>query len=385
MKRLFSVAVMVLALGMSASAQLQYRSWNKGPLTWHDFQVLRNVADAKAFEQSAHPEDTLSGVAEELASGSWLQYTFRLKHSDTLANGITADRTRVVACMEPRLSWVAAESMTDKELHYNQVVFNLCEIQCRMFQPEFDRGSAPDQDLLESVGKYAQSDEMRFNYESGYGADSAVVERWLDSTNRLLAELPEKAELKISYIKDWGVGAHIGAGYSLYLGGTGWTFRNPLSFDFGFEGIYGRSSWMMEMLIGGAGTKQHFDLDGVVFASGERYTWLQMFLGYGYYLLQKPRYNLMPMVGYGLSMIGANYSAEDMASEGCGSWIAGIVADYNFSNHISDVFYDGTRMQEVYGLRMMLYASGSKLYGYNEPMINLAVALNFGAHPIKLR
>lgn len=366
MKKLFAIAVMVLALVSGASAQLQHRTWDKGPLTWQDFQVYPSNADS--------------------LNASWLQYSFKLTDTDTSLAGVKMERLRVVAYMEPKLSWVVEGRQSTTELHFNQVLFNLAELQARLFQSSFDRATdgVSYQDLMQSVADYCQADETRFMLESRDGADSLVVARWLDSTSRLLAEIPVCDMPRIKDAKSLGVGAHLGVMHTVHLGGLTKTFRNATSFEFGMEGLYGRSSYMFDFAIGGGGSKRHYQLDGVNFAKGTPYTWLQFWMGYGYYAVRQIRYSVMPLAGFGLSTITKG-SDEESFSTACGSWIAGVAIDWNLSNEIYAPMYDGIRGQSLTGARLMLYASRSKLYDYNGVSMNVALLLNFGEHMVRFK
>lgn len=362
---------MALALITGANAQVQKRLWTDGPLKWADFKVL--------------PTDS--------ASTSWLQYSFEVLPLDTL-QGMIVSRDKLVCYMDPQQSWVMDDYMTDRELHYNQVLFNLAEIQCRMFQPSLDMGYSPLEidSLLIVVAGYCQVEEDRFVYESNVGQDSAVVARWLDSTNRLLAEMPSAAQARVADAPGWGLGAHIGMGYSWLGKGIDATFKNAYSFQMGVELLNRRHSFMWDMIIGGGGSKRSFIFedggDTLYYPVGHRYTWFQMDFDYGYYVVHKDKFAMMPFVGFGFSSISATYGYGDeapMYGDACFSWFAGVACDWIMRNRVSGLFFDGTREREETGLRVMLYAARSALCGYNTVSANLAVSLNFESRSAKLK
>lgn len=380
---------MLLALTIGAGAQLQprldgdssqavgvggpgrsgrpVRLWDRGPLTWGDFKVL--------------PSDSVHT--------SWMECMFRLDSTDNIG-GMKMCRTKVVCEMDPSASWVMDDYMTDQELAYNQVLFNLAEIQCRMFQPSLDLNQSPleGDSLLMCVAGYYGVEEERFVWESGGGQNGDVVTRWLDSTIRVLAEMPAQSQVRVVPTNELVIGAHMGVAYTSLGRGLNFTYRNPVSFEFGFEFGKGRHSFIWDILIGGAGSKESFTLQDYTFPVGKTYTWMQMGFDYGFYAVRQPRYNVMPFVGLGLSSIMASVGPdEDDPSFGdaCGSWMAGVAVDWAFHNRVSCPFNDGTREQEESDVRLMLYASRSALYGYKCVSLNAAVVLNFGLRYVKTK
>lgn len=377
---------MVLALTLGANAQLQprlegdssqavsvddlgragrhVRLWNRGPLTWSDFKVL--------------PSDSVHT--------SWLECSFRLDSMDNIG-GMKMCRTKVVCEVDPLASWVMDDYMTDQELAYNQVLFNLAEIQCRMFQPSLDLNQSPleGDSLLMCVAGYYGIEEDRFAWESDGGQDSAAVARWLDSTNRVLAEMPAQDQVRFAEAGSWWMGAHLGMAFTHPGGGLVNTFRVATDFEFGFELGVKRSTFMWDFAIGGGGTNRSYTLDGYTFGSGKPYTWMQMWLGYGYYALREPKFSLMPFVGIGISTISSSIGMGDDAltfSDECGSWVAGLCFDMALMNHVSCPWGNGVREQDEVDVRFMMWAARSALCGYKSVSYNLGVVLNFSVRDV---
>ena len=417
LKTLFLVQFVLLLSGAGLMAQPQVRSWDKGPLTWADFQGVAPWKVAPKFDSSAIAVETevqtpeaakvageeiavefdssaiavpvagFEGAADE-ASGCWLEYTFVIRNVNDTVAGLQASRSKLLCVMDTKLSWAEEEARTGLNLRYNQVLFNLAEIQRRSFQPLLDRGDSgmSYDDILGTVLAYSASEEQRFNMASDMGADSTVVNRWLDSTNRLLMEIPAEPKLNIVYTGE-GFGVHLAMGTTLLGKGLQQTFKPSFDFEFGFDMATKRHLFMWNFLIGGGGSKRDFVLDGAHFLKGHSYTLFDTYLGWGYEVLNYRRLTLAPFIGGGLTMIGASYSYDDEVtfSDVCLSWFGGLMADWKICCDISNCDHSGERSLDYLSLRLMVYASRSKLAGCNDVSLNLLLAINGGEKFLKFK
>ena len=361
----------------SAGAQKQaaapLRTFSQGPLTWADFQAA---------------------AAPDRSSDCWLEYSYLFDTVTRRSHGARYLVNQLSCLVDPQLSFARPEVRTPQMLAYSQVLFNLAELQCRYLQPVLCQSGwdyASDS-IVALAFKQNDYDVKLFHYESYYGTDSLAVFRWLDSTNRLLAEMPSAAQARVADAPGWGLGAHIGMGYSWPGKGIDATFKNAYSFQMGVELLNRRHSFMWDMIIGGGGSKRSFIFedggDTLYYPVGHRYTWFQMDFDYGYYVVHKDKFAMMPFVGFGFSSISATYGYGDeapMYGDACFSWFAGVACDWIMRNRVSGLFFDGTREREETGLRVMLYAARSALCGYNTVSANLAVSLNFESRSAKLK
>lgn len=357
---------MGLAFVVEANAQftvndghsdLSIRTWNQGPLTWKDFQ----------------------GQAPENSVDNWLEYSIEWMIAEDTIGKTHFEHYKMVAVVLPSSSWVDSSARTTTNLHYNQVIFNLAEIQCRCFQSMLDKTSTEDEmdSIIRMAMAYATDEEQRFSDCCNFGADSAVVESWLDSTSRMLKEMTY--QIPATKTVGWGMGAHLGMGYT-YLGkGLSAKMGNPIAFDMGFEFLKGRSSFLWEILIGGARSKSSFVLEDDLFVAHSSYTWMSMSLGYAFYALMTPTWNVAPFVGVGLEAIGVIFD-DSSVSDICASWYAGVMADLHLHRSLS-IWNDCS----VTSARLGLYASHSNLQGIKCVSLNMLLALNFSFSEVKFK
>lgn len=369
------IAIALILIGQTVFAQAEsgakLRAWKHGPLSWNDFKEYPSIEDP--------------------VNGSWLHYSFELVPEDTLINGFRTNRLVLTATMDKDSSWVLSDHKTQQELRFNQVIFNLAHIQCCLFQSTLDRGTGlkSEGEFLTQVGRFCMMDEDRFVEESDAGRNEEVVNRWLDSTIRLIATLPQDSIPQYEYSKKGiGYAAHLGTCYSaLVYGNQTVVFGNPLSFELGFEADFGPHAFMWDTRIGGTVSKVPCTLDGSNFSRGELFTWMYMGFDYGYYLYRKDKMALIPVAGIGFTCVSKTITEDYSVSDACFSATAGIAFDWNTRRTVSypDFYEYAERAQEEIGFRVKAFVSNTNLCGSRALSINTALCVNFGSKPVKLK
>lgn len=367
MKRIAILLVLAATAIGALQAQHAPREWGRGPLTWDDF----------------------TGPVPPNNVDNWLEYNFTVKRVEEKLDGMNLMHLRLCCNMYPELSWAAESAKTDLNLKYNQVVFNIAEYQSLCFQPLLDQGNTgmDIESVLQMALSYSAAEEQRFSNESDMGFDTAVVQRWYDSTNLRLSEL--KAENgyhpRVEYT-GIGMSANFSLGTTIHGRSLAETFTPAFDFGFGFDMGFKRNVFLWDMKIGIGGSRQDFVLDDVYYLAGSSYTWFQTFLGYGYSVLDKPRFSLTPFVGLGCSMIEEDDPMSDeIYSDVSGPWLAGVMADWKFTCSISDCDQWGERTADYWSLRAMLYVSRANLCGCRSASITLSLAINGGLKNLRLR
>ena len=307
----------------SAGAQKQaaapLRTFSQGPLTWADFQAA---------------------AAPDRSSDCWLEYSYLFDTVTRRSHGARYLVNQLSCLVDPQLSFARPEVRTPQMLAYSQVLFNLAELQCRYLQPVLCQSGwdyASDS-IVALAFKQNDYDVKLFHYESYYGTDSLAVFRWLDSTNRLLAQLPTQPPLKPHYsgsifALNIGLGfAHIGGNYTQAL-------LDPIIFHFGAHMGSHRSAFFWDLNAGGNFSRQPFFLCSRAFDAYTDYSYLQFYFGYGYYLLQRPTFAIMPLAGLGCAGISATQvegssASTDYADFGF-SFMAGVNFDFKLNRRFT--------------------------------------------------
>lgn len=368
MKRFF--VVFIALLGITVSGNAQQHLWEEGPLTWNHFGGSDTIGDT--------------------LGGSWMECIFMLTTADDTNGNNTNCRTRMVCYVDTILSQANARYRTPIELMYNQVLFNLAELECRCFQTILDETyrNYDDDELLMMTFEQYKADETAFNIASNDGHDSTAVTHWLDSTYNLLSLLPRTDEYHLVPVRrHWGMAADFSLGFNSLGKNLTETFSSSFTLGMGVELIHGHSALLFEMDAGLGHLAKTFEPDGLHFIMGDDYTLLQLRLGYGYYVIQKDHFGLMPFLSYGFNSITMSYPYDEdtQYSDLCGSWFAGLMIDFSTTGTTLCPDDEGVRPHESFGLRTKLYVSQANLANYSGIAINAALSIRFSNRPVKIK
>ena len=362
----YYILVICLLLSLAAQAQDHVRTWNKGPLTWNDFKVVR------------------PSVGDE---HSYLEFTLDISTTPEERYGATLWAENAVASIDRDRSWVDSAYRTPEELQYNQVLFNIVECYRRQMQIEIDTGGTPDANYYMKLLVYTADS---FCLSTAYGADTAAVHYWDYVIHERLAALaPALVEnhgqriAPANYMPTRRFGFGMGGGLKATAGDLHHYFRSGGAFAMDFEIGEGHSLLNFGMLIGGSRC-----LDSVFHKTdynndlwtNDRLSVLDFNMTYGYAVVDNPRFRVMPFGGIG--MLGYFLDqGEDESSVGpvAFSYLLGVDLRYNFSNDMY-IFHRHSEQMifALYGKAYLSYNQFNHVEGNLSGLtFNLAVGLAF--------
>ena len=298
------------------------RAWEKGPLTWKNFTVVGE------------------GFGEE---HSYLEYYLDIENRTHDVNGINWGVKTAVALMDKNLSWVDRNHLTDQELRYNQVLFNLAELYRRYLQVDIDTGGKGNtryymQLLSNEAENYCRS--------TRYGADTAAVEWWgnevrqlMDSITPYMVEKHASALILPEFKTSYFFGTDFGGGAKIFCGDMHNLFAPSGGFYCDFEGGYRRHTFILGMYIGGGKCKP--DTLYTVNKNNELYnsddiSTIDLHIDYGFTVLDSRKLRITPFVGYGMQGVFFSETGDGPSggpTEGC--WRAGVDVKYHLSSELS--------------------------------------------------
>ena len=197
------------------SGQYQERDWEKGSLMWNDFKgvPLNNVEiDSKINYQLVFT-------------------TITKKFGDTLIHFFNTKNFMV-----PEISWVKKDSKSNLLLKYNQVIFDIVELQRREMISELHR----IQNFYQAETVFLIRNELtkqkidQFQTESEKGTKQDVVNRWSEDVLYELDKNPYELLPEISDAK-LGFGFYFGFGTRTFNGRYKNFFTTAYGFNFGME------------------------------------------------------------------------------------------------------------------------------------------------------
>ena len=292
MKRLLTFCLFLLAFTF-LQAQTDRRLWSQGPLTWNDFTIM-----PASFGQR-----------------SYLQYGIGYNPVRDTLDGVRCCYYRAVSWMQPSSSWVPEDHRDSNTLRYNQIIFDMLEVERRQLQLSINAN--PNEiaysDMLRAASSNLSSRIESFSLLSQDGADTAVLSAF---ERQVAAELAQYfADYHPRYTaRPFGYGLYVGIGVTGSTGSMGKAFSPGAGLNFGFDFSYNRHLLILDGTLGLCKARQTFSLvdpDGTVntFPEGKLGGLLTINLGYGYTLVDNLRWQLSPFVALGIREF--SYSSQN--------------------------------------------------------------------------
>lgn len=362
MKKVLAICLATL-LGMTRlDAQAfseNVRPWNQGQLTWNDFS-----------KQHAR-----AGMRSELKY--FLGYdTERRKIKDTIFSRII-----VKVYVDRDSSWVDPSFMNPWELRYEQVVFDILENRCRDLQPEADhcRKSTELDSCLQKGFDRAAEDIRLFQTASRYGQDTAVIVQWEDRMQQALNRPDRRDEIPACSRAFFGMGADLGFGSNLYVGNISSRFLPKANVNLGFEIAFGRSELLLNATLGGCKVKtDSFFVNKERWSRKDHLEFCQLNVAYGFRIVDRKTWQLMPFVGYGLTEIStiAGQNDEIKHRERTNGFLGGFCVDYRLrmSLNITPNYLRSKECTDV-SLRAKVYVAQ---VDFNDGLQGMTVNLSLG-------
>ena len=283
MKRFFSILILSV-LTLSASAQTDRRYWSQGPLTWNDFTVMPASSGQR----------------------SYLQYGIGYNPVRDTLDGIRSCYYLAESWMQPSSSWVTANHCDSNTLRYNQIIFDMLEVERRQLQRAIDDNpnAFAYGDMLRAASSNFSSRIDSFSLLSQDGADTAILSAFERQVAAELAQYPADYCPRYS-ARPFGYGLYIGIGVTGSTGSMGKAFSLGAGLNWGFDFSYNRHLCLLDATLGLCKARQtHFlaDPDGTMncFPDGKLGGILIINLGYGYTLVDNLRWQLTPLVALGI-------------------------------------------------------------------------------------
>ena len=294
MKRL--VAMLLLSvLALSVSAQTDVRLWTQGPLTWDDFTIMPASSGQR----------------------SYLQYGIGFNPVCDTLDGVRCCYYRAESWMHPSSSWVTENHRDSNTLRYNQIIFDMLEVERRKLQQSIS--ATPSEiaysEMLRAASTSFSSRIDGFSLLSQDGADTAVLSAFERQVAAELAQYP--ADYRPRYTaRPFGYGIYIGIGVTGSTGSMGKAFSPGAGLNVGFDFSYNRHLLILDGTLGLCKARQTFSLvgpDGIMntFPEGKLGGLLTVNFGYGYTLVDNLRWQLSPLVALGIREYSYSHESGD--------------------------------------------------------------------------
>ena len=278
MKKPTYFSILFLLIISNTLAQYQERNWEKGELNWNDFK-------GNALKNS------------ELSS----KINYRLIH--TTNNKEINDTLYVLYntknFMLPRISWVKQEYKNEKTLRYNQVIFNIVELQRRKMISELHRvNKFSDAETISLVKNELAKEQIdQFITDSSQGENEDIMNKWHDEINQKLEAQPY--ELIPNYkIGNFGIGFNFGLESKIFAGDLKGHFTPSFGFNYGLNFAFKKVYHSLNFGLGFNKVKKEFTNERV-WPKDLKTTNSFFNLSLGYPIFDSKKIRITPFLGAG--------------------------------------------------------------------------------------
>lgn len=349
-----NIFLFFIILSVTIKAQEHRKYWEDGKLTWDDFK----------------------GISSQ-NNGSFLHYNllYKLEKKEIqniIYTGIFAD-----AYMNKKLSFVKSNLKDEFLLAYNQVIFNILEINKRKFQQlifNINNINALNSSLLDT-NDFLNKQVYSFQKESNYGLSIDVINKWKLKTAK---ELEESSNYYLTDYKksNWTYAFYLGMDLGMYTESYNEKFNNTLALVMGFESSYKNVYLSLNMSVTNSRLNEDLIDTELFLAKGDKTVINNFNAALGYPVYQTEKMKLTPFVGYGITSFTEVSKEKNKQSISAGTSIFGLNIDFknkkrvNFTPNIFNI-----KEQVNTFIRARVYVSNSNfnpnLKGYS---INIGVA-----------
>lgn len=358
-KRLGIAILFLLAAASTLNAQKPNKFWSSGKLSWNDYTQTSQLAEG--------------GMASTNSFG------WETKDNESHFDNLTVRRITSQVYLNGGQSFVNQDFASDNQLVFNQLFFDLNELQCRkmlrdMYDPSTNYDAAVLQDYYIGITAAKMSE---ITIASDHGRDMETLAYYQAVIGSQLESLPRSEFNPKSLKKDsHGFGLRVGMGGEIFLGDVRKELGPAFVMDLGIKYYY---KWLfaeLQMGIGGLNARNDFNVVMKSFSSGDSLSELQACLIAGTTLYDGPWFRIAPIAGIGYNSMGVLPGDDDSDSTrsrmfGGMRYFGGLETDIKFSREAS--IYPDDRSISESGLNLRFFVART---GYSGDLDSFS--LNFG-------
>lgn len=363
MKKLLILISLLTICTNIVSAQEDIKYWKDGKLQIQDFK-----GEPKTYIISK------------------LNYNFGYKTHKLYTKDTTFVFIKGDSYMYRNSSWINKRYNNNDYLKYNQVIFNLIELQTRELQNKlYTSNNVIEYDS--NLNKYSQilsSNIEEFKIESKEGENISIINKWSDKTNSDLKQY--NLDTIPKYTKsNWGYGMHLGIGASYFSNSLGDHFGNSLNMEVGFDLAYKKSNIFLNFTLGGTSVDKTY-IHKDVWKKDDNLRFSNINLSYGYNVLNNSKFKIIPFVGLQyIDFSKGSKDDDDLVHLDNINFILGINSDFKIKTFVYLIpnIYSKKEITEL-SIRARLYIAKTNFYsdlkGYS---VNFSLSFNMFGNWIK--
>lgn len=300
------IIIILLLATCSLNAQEYRKYWADGDLTWNDFQAK-----------------TQKTYASKLA------YILSYKTDKKTINNTTYYGVFSDAYIDKSLSFVHLNIKDAYHLKYNQVLFNLLELKKRELQKriyDLDNYFNINSLYSDSLNQLEQT-IANFQEEGNYGIIKDVTDKWLEKTNK---ELAETAAFTLPDFRksNWTYGLYAGLDFGMYGDTYKELFNHTIGINLGFEFSYKKIFMGLNMGITNSKLNNNLVDPSLIISAGKRSSIGILNAYFGYPVYETNKFRVIPFVGYGVNFLSEVSEDNNRQEINTGTSLFGVNIDF---------------------------------------------------------
>ncbi len=343
-------------------AQEYGRSWSKGKLTWNDFKTKENTIKS-----------------------SELKYVFGYKEQKKKVNDTIIKKLVAYGNIDNLQSWVNKKAKNSQLLRYNQLLFDIVEIQRREFQNKLNNTNSiyGIDNILHNQNTLLLDEVERLNHYSNFGKNLEAIKTW----ESLISKKLKQIVVDNSFSKrNFGIGISLGLSTSILSKNLNTYFKNSLiNFNFGFDFAYKKHYLFLNGIMGNTKVSKELLINSQDWKTNQNTNFTIIDFSYGYAILDHSKIKLTPFLGLGITEFSVNKDKELRLVDY--NVLAGINLYYKYKktlNLISNSSFISQKEYRESSISTRLFinkaAFGNFLNGYS---VNISIGINWFVHTLK--
>ncbi len=272
----------IFGIYLNFYGQNDIKHWEDGKLSWYDFQ----------------------GTPEQ-GGMFYLKNYFGFSTNVEKSNDTIVRRIKAYTYILKKGSWVNSAYMTEQYLKYNQVIFNIMELQKRKFQYDLDRVKSPEEvnELFNLYSTALENEINKFKNVSNSGHNTEIINDWEQKT---LKEINSYGNKKIPNFRksNLGLGIYAGVGANIALNNN--YLSGGVILRYGLNAIYKKVYTALGVSLAGGTLKN----DMLPFAKGDKYSIGRINIYGGYTIKDDAKIQVIPYLSFKSGTIDFNVKEQ---------------------------------------------------------------------------
>lgn len=287
----FLTIIFIFQYSSLLTGQYEEKNWEDGKITWGDFKGK----EIKLSEFPSKLNYKLTYTTNKKKNGNTLLYFFNTKN-----------------LLLPRISWVKENKKSESLLRYNQVIFDLVELERRSLISKLHRLNflKDADDILNYSNEIITQRIDEFIFESKRGSNIEVIDQWSNNVSNKLLNTPYE-NLPKTEDDNFGFGLTYGLGTRFLRNEKHNFLSNPFGIIFGWDLEYQNIYLFTNFFLGYNNVKSmYLDLDMNNWNNNLKTSWAGINLSIGHPIYKTSKVRITPFFGIDFSEISVRNNPE---------------------------------------------------------------------------